>query len=41
MDPGRASRDGERPLGGRGEGDRGGGPDPLYFFCVRVKEKIA
>jgi hypothetical protein len=32
MDPGRASRDGERPLGGRGDDDRGGGPEPVYFL---------
>ena len=41
IDPGLASREGERPPGGSGEEDRGGGPDPVYFFCVRVREKIA
>ena len=41
MDPGRANREGERPPGGRGEDERGGGPEPVYFFCVRVREKMA
>jgi len=41
MEPGRASLEGERPPGGSGEDDRGGGADPVYFFCVRVKEKMA
>lgn len=41
-EPGRARRDGERAeLLGRGDEDRGGGPDPTNFFCVRVREKIA
>jgi hypothetical protein len=31
-DPGRASREGERPFGGNGDGERGGGPEPVYFF---------
>jgi hypothetical protein len=31
MEPGRARRDGDRPLRGRGEEDRCGGPEPLYF----------
>jgi hypothetical protein len=31
MEPGRARRDGDRPLGGRGEEDRCGRPEPLYF----------
>jgi hypothetical protein len=41
IDPGRANLEGERPPGGRGEDDLGGSPDPVYFFCVRVREKIA
>lgn len=41
MDPGRARREGERPPGGSGEEDRGGGLEPAYFFCVSVREKIA
>jgi hypothetical protein len=32
IDPGRASRDGDRPPAGSGEEERGGGPEPLYFF---------
>jgi hypothetical protein len=40
-EPGRASLEGERPAGGRGDDDRGGAPEPVYFFCVRVREKIA
>ncbi len=31
-DPGRAKRDGERPLGGKGEDERGGAPEPVNFF---------
>ena len=31
MEPGRARREGDRPLGGSGEEERGGGPEPLYF----------
>lgn len=41
IDPGRVSRDGDRPLAGFGEFDRGGGPDPFHFFCVKVREKMA
>jgi hypothetical protein len=41
IEPGLASLEGERPLGGSGEDDRGGGPDPVYFFCMRVMEKMA
>jgi hypothetical protein len=40
-DPGRARRDGERPPGGNGEDERVGTPEPVYFFWVSVKEKIA
>jgi hypothetical protein len=40
MDPGRASREGDA-WGGKGEEDLGGGPDPVYRFCIRVNEKIA
>jgi hypothetical protein len=40
-DPGRARREGERPVGGRGEEERGGGPDPVNFFCTSVREKMA
>ncbi len=40
-DPGRVSLEGDRPAGGSGEEDRGGCPDPVYFFWVSVKEKIA
>lgn len=40
-EPGRASLDGERPVGGNGDDERGGGPEPVNFFWVRVKEKIA
>lgn len=29
---GLASLEGDRPPGGRGDDDRGGGPDPTYFF---------
>jgi hypothetical protein len=41
MDPGRARREGERPPGGSGDEERGGGPEPLYLFCVSVREKMA
>lgn len=42
MEPGRARRDGERAdVLGSGEVERGGGPDPANFFCVRVREKMA
>ena len=42
MDPGRPMRDGDRPVGGNGEDERvGAPPEPLYFLCVRVSEKIA
>lgn len=40
-DPGRARRDEERPPGGNGEDERGGKPEPVYFFWVSVREKIA
>ena len=40
-DPGRASREGDRPAFGNGEEERGGGPVPTNFFCVSVREKIA
>lgn len=40
-DPGRASLEGERPLGGKGDDDRGGAPEPVNFFCVKVREKMA
>ena len=40
-EPGRAIREGDRPFGGRGEAERGGGPLPVNFFCVSVREKIA
>ena len=40
-EPGRPIRDGERPPGGIGEDERGGGPLPVYFLCVSVREKIA
>ena len=41
MEPGRARRDGDRPFRGRGEEDRCGRPEPLYFRWMRVKEKMA
>jgi hypothetical protein len=31
MEPGRARRDGDRPLVGKGEEERSGRPEPLYF----------
>ena len=40
-EPGRAMRDGERPLGGTGEDERGGGPLPVYLRWVSVREKMA
>lgn len=40
-EPGRASREGERPPGGSGDEDRVGEVGPVYFFCVRVRENIA
>jgi hypothetical protein len=40
-EPGRARREGERPFGDNGEEERGGGVEPVYFFWVRVSEKIA
>lgn len=40
IEPGRASRDGERPPGGRGEEERGG-VEPVNFFCVSVRENMA
>jgi hypothetical protein len=39
-EPGRASREGDRPACGRGEDERGG-VVPINFFCVRVSEKMA
>lgn len=41
MDEGRARRDGDLPPGGNGEEERGGNPEPVYFFCVKVRENIA
>ena len=41
VEPGLAMRDGDRPPGGKGDGERGGIPDPVNFFCVNVSEKIA
>lgn len=41
IEPGRANLEGERPPGGSGEEDRGGWPEPVYFFWVKVKEKMA
>jgi hypothetical protein len=41
IEPGRTSLEGERPPGGSGEEDRGGWPEPVYFFCVKVREKMA
>ena len=32
IEPGRARRDGERPLSGRGEEERGGKPEPACFL---------
>jgi hypothetical protein len=31
-EPGRASREGDRPAGGKGDDERGGAPEPVYFF---------
>lgn len=43
IEPGRASLEGERPPGGRGECERGGKDEeePVYFFWVNVREKMA
>lgn len=41
IEPGRVSREGERPLGGSGEEERGRGFEPVYFFWVKVREKMA
>jgi len=41
MEPGRASLEGDRPPRGRGDDDLGGCPEPVNFFCVKVREKIA
>jgi len=41
IDPGRANLEGDRPAGGRGDDDLTEGTEPEYFFCVRVREKIA
>jgi hypothetical protein len=32
IEPGRARRDGDRPLTGRGEDERGGTPEPEYLL---------
>jgi hypothetical protein len=40
-EPGRASLEGDRPAGGKGEDDLGGCPEPVNFFCVKVRENIA
>ena len=40
-EPGRASLEGDRPVGGKGEDDLGGCPEPVNFFCVKVRENIA
>lgn len=41
IEPGRANLEGERPPGGSGEDERGGWPEPVYFFWVSVNEKMA
>lgn len=41
VEDGRARRDGDLPPGGNGEEERGGGLDPVYFLCVRVRENMA
>lgn len=43
IDPGRASREGERPPGGSGDEERveGTPPEPVNFFCINVKENMA
>jgi hypothetical protein len=42
MEPGRVRREGERAEeGGKGDVERGGGPDPVNLRCVSVKEKMA
>lgn len=40
-EPGRANLEGDRPVGGKGEDDLGGCPEPVNFFCVKVRENIA
>lgn len=40
-EPGRARREGERPFEGRGDEERGGGPEPTNLRWVRVREKMA
>ena len=40
-EPGRVNLEGDRPPGGKGEDDLGGGPEPVNFFCVKVRENIA
>ena len=40
-EPGRASLEGDRPVGAKGEDDLGGCPEPVNFFCVKVRENIA
>ena len=32
IEPGRARRDGDRPLTGKGEDERGGTPEPAYLL---------
>jgi hypothetical protein len=42
IDPGRAKREGERPVGGKGDDERVIGTDePVYFFWMSVREKMA
>ena len=42
IEPGLANLEGERPPpGGRGDEDRGGIPEPVNFFCVKLREKMA
>jgi hypothetical protein len=41
VDEGRARRDGDLPPGGRGDDEREGRPEPVYFFWDNVKEKMA
>lgn len=42
VEAGLASLEGERPPpGGRGELERGGAPEPVNFFWIRVREKMA
>ena len=41
MEPGRASLEGDRPPGGKGDDDLWGCPEPVNFFWVKVRENIA